>query len=287
MRNTLSEAAQVVVRGEFSTTAPNGNITITLYRNAGGTAETLTSNLCIKQGTTNFYLWPFSSLTTAPTSYSDYLWTMTNGSDTVSGNSVFGGWPDSVSNLQGANTVTITVKDNQAIPVVIDGVDVQIYNSDNTLFLDSKQTDTNGEAVFLLDDGSYKVRLNKTQVGFTIPESLTVSGVTAQEYTGIPVQIVSGAGAGECEVSIFTSSQRPSTPLATLKGTAQIVNLPVELSGKYYPGQKVDGTYSSIDPARLYWVLPRGATVQFTVSDLGISAQKAIPDQASADYKDL
>lgn len=286
-RNTLAESAQILARGRFASTAPNGNITITVYRNASGTPEILTDNVCLQQGTSGVYIWSFSNLDSAPASYSDYFWTMTNGSEAVDGSERFGGWPDQVSNLQGLNTVTITVKDNAATPLAIEGVKVEIYNSDNTVFQDGKTTDINGQAVFLLNNGSYKVRLAKTQVGFAIPEDLTVSGATSQEYTGIPVQIVSGAGAGECEVSIFAASQRPSTNLASLKGTAQIVNLPVNLGGKYYPNQKIEGNYSSVGDARLYWVLPIGATVQFKVDDLGISDQKAIPDQVSADYKDL
>jgi hypothetical protein len=87
-------------------------------------------------------------------------------------------------------------------------------------------------------------------------------------------------------VSIFTASQRPTVPLSSLEGTAQIVSLPAEISGVYYPGQKVNGIYEPTND-RIYWILPQGATVSFQVIDLGISAEKAIPAASSANYKDL
>lgn len=287
-RNTLAESAQILARGKFTT---GGSVTITVYRNAGGTAEALDSAACTEQDSSGHYLWPFSNLTNAPSTYSDYLWIMTNGTpaEDRDGTERFAGWPENVSSLQGANTVTITIKDNQAIPVVVEGVAVQIYNSDNTLFLDSKITDENGLAVFLLDNGSYKVRLSKVQNGFTIPEDLVVSGTTVDEYIATPNTIISGAGAGECEVSIFTSSQRPTIALADLIGTAKIESLPAEISGVYYPGKKVNGTYDSGNK-RMFWILPQLATVQFVVDNLGIGGAdglKAIPATSSADYKNL
>lgn len=287
-RNTLAEAAIILARAKFTTL---DTVTITVYRNAGGAAETLTSAVCTEQDSSGFFLWPFSNLTTAPTTFSNYQWNMSNGTPAEDqwGEASFGGWPENISSLQGANTVTITVKDNQAIPVVVEGVAVQIYNSDNTLFLDSKVSDSDGKAVFLLDNASYKVRLSKVQTGFTIPEDLVVSGTTVDEYIAVPNTIISGAGAGECEVSIFVSSQRPTIALSSLIGTAKIESLPAEISGVFYVGKKVNGTY---DPNnnRIFWVLPQAATVQFVVNDLGIGGadgQKAIPATSTADYKNL
>ncbi len=283
MRNTLSEINQVLARGVFTT---GDTVTITVYRNAGATAETISSNSCSEQGGTGVFIWPFSNLDTHPTTFSDYLYIMTNGASTVIGYERFGGWPDSVVHIEGTNTTTITVYDNQITPVAIGSVSVMIYNSDNTLLIDSKTTDTNGQSVFLLDDGSYNVRLSKPQVGFTIPETLTVSGITTQDYTGIPSTIVSGAGAGECEVSIFTASQRPSAKLSKLEGIATIKTLPTELDGVYYSGQKVDGNYDALT-GRIYWVLPRGAVVFFKVVDIGINEEKTIPDSSAINYVDL
>lgn len=284
-RNTLSESSQVLARAKFTT---GDTVVITVYRNASGTAEVLDSNVCIDQDSSGIYLWLFSNLTTAPSSYSDYLWIMSNGTPAQDqwGIERFGGWPNFVSNLQGTNTVTITVKDNQAIPIVMQDVKVDIYNSDNTLFLDSITTDTNGLAVFLLDDASYKVRLSKPQADFTVPEDLVVLGTTAQEYTGIPSVITPPVGANDCIVSVFASAQNPSLKLTTLKGTATIISLPTLLEGEYFPNTKIEGTYDS-SSGRLYWVLPRLAVIQFKIDTLGISEQKAIPDQSTVSYQDL
>lgn len=284
-RNTLSESAIVIATSEVGQFANGDTVTIELYKN--GTAEPIDSAVCIQLGTSGIFLWMFSNLTTAPSAYAKYNWIM---SDTTtkkaSGAQEFGGWPDLVTNLQGVNTVTITIKDKQAIPVVMEGVKVDIYNSDNTLFLDSKTTDLNGLAVFLLDDASYKVRLSRSQTGFTVPEDLVVSGATAQEYTGIPSVITPPVGANDCIVSVFASAQNPSLKLTTLKGTATIISLPTLLEGEYFPNTKMEGTYDS-SSGRIYWTLPRLAVVQFKIDTLGISESKTIPDQPAANYQDF
>jgi hypothetical protein len=285
-RNTLEEAALILARAKFTTL---DTVTITVYRNAAGSAEALDSAACIEQSSSGYFLWPFSSLTNAPTSFSNYLWIMTNGTpaEDVHGETFFGGWPNFVSNLQGANMTTITIKDNQATPVVMEGVSVQVYNSDNTLFKDSKVTDSNGEALFLLDNGAYKIRLQKNQTGFTIPEDLTVSGVTAQEYTGISNVIVSGAGVDQCEVWMDASSLSGGAP-SNLTGVATTASLPTLLNGIYYIGEKVNGTYDAANK-RIFWILPQGSVIEFSIKDtLGTTkVSKSIPATSTANFQDL
>lgn len=285
-RNTLSEAAIILARAKFTTL---DTVTITVYRNATGTAETLTSNACVEQDGTGIFLWSFSDLNTAPIAYSDYMWIMTNGTPAQDqwGIERFGGFVETIDANVGANSVTLTIEETDTTAIV--GAEVQLLNTAQTIVLDTKITDSNGQVVFSADDGSYKVRLSKSQTTFTVPETLTVLGTTTQTYNGTPITIASGAGAGECEVSIFASSQRPTIALASLEGQAQIKSLPSLISGVYYPGLKINGTYDAANK-RIYWILPQSSTVQFVVNTLGItgvSGLKAIPATATADYSDL
>ncbi len=278
-RFNLNEAGVLVEK--FTTF---DTVTITLWDLSDDSVETLTSASCSEIASSGLFSWALSNITTYPTSYTEYVYKMDNTSVQIYGKVIL---HDIADQANGANQVTITV--NDGVPVPILGVEVQVWNAAQTVMLDSKSTNASGQVVFALDDGSYKVRLAKPQYSFTVPEDLTVSGTTTDTYAGAAIVITPGSGAGECEVSIFAASQRPTVNLANLEGSAEIISLPAELSGIFYPGLKVKGTYDSVN-GRIFWVLPRGATVQFKVDDLGISssdAQKAIPDSASADYSDL
>lgn len=80
--------------------------------------------------------------------------------------------------LAGANTVTLTITDDSDAP--LQGIEVTVHNSAQTDDGLVKVTDANGQAVFGLDDGSYKVVLRSTP-SYTPanPYTLTVSGTTA------------------------------------------------------------------------------------------------------------
>ena len=287
-RIKLAEFSTRKVYSAFGTFANGDSITTNVYKDGSSTPEAQTAGTVAQIGTTGIFVYSLSDLVNQPTTLTEYYWTMEDATTKKDSGLVrVGGWIETASSGPGANLVTITV--NDGVPVPILGVEVQIWNAAETVMLDTKETDSSGQVVFALDDGAYKVRLAKPQYSFTVPEDLTVSGTTTDTYAGAAIVITPGSGAGECEVSIFAASQRPTVNLANLDGSAEIISLPAELSGIFYPELKVPGIYDSIN-GRIYWVLPRGATVQFKVDDLGISssdAQKAIPDSASADYKDL
>lgn len=287
-RNILSESPIIIATSEVGQFANGDTVVISVYRNGSGTPEALDLASCTQIGTTGIFWWGFLNLTNAPTVFSDYKWIMTDsGSKFASGNERFGGFVDTINANVGANSVTLTIEETDTTAIA--NAEVQLLNTAQTIILDTKTTDVNGQVVFSADDGSYKVRLSKAQTTFTVPETLTVSGTTTQTYNGTPLTIASGAGAGECELSIFASSQRPTIALASLAGTAQIVSLPSEISGVFYPGKKINGTYDAANK-RIFWILPQSSSVQFVVNDLGIGGaggQKAIPATATADYKDL
>lgn len=286
-RNITSESLIIIATSEIEQFANGDTVVINVYKNGSGTPEPLDSSSCTQIGATGIFWWGFMNLTNVPTAFSDYKWVMTDsGSKFASGNERFGGFVDNISSIAGANSVTITVEESDTTPIA--STEVQILNTAQDTVLDRKLTDVNGDAVFALDDGSYKVRLSKPQVTFTVPEDLTVSGTTVDTYNGTPLTITSVAGADECEISMFVSSQRPTIPLTTLSGTAQIKVLPTLLSSVYYSGQKIEGSFDSTNK-RLFFVLPQGAIVEFSIPDiLGTTkVSKLIPLTATANFQDL
>jgi hypothetical protein len=82
----------------------------------------------------------------------------------------------------GANQVTVTIQEADTTP--IPDVTVTLLNDAETIILQILTTDVNGQFVTALDDGTYKVRLRKSNFVFTVPETLTVSGATTDTYTG-------------------------------------------------------------------------------------------------------
>jgi hypothetical protein len=98
-----------------------------------------------------------------------------------------GSWQSS--GASGSNAVTVTVED------------------DESALLDAKTTDALGQVAFALDDGTYKVRLRKAFVSFTVPETLVVSGATTETYEGVPF-----------------SATPPSPGMQTLYGYAKTIS---------------------------------------------------------------
>lgn len=107
----------------------------------------------------------------------------------VSGKAVVGEFV--IEEASGANAVTITVRQADLTP--IPDVSVRILNSAQTLTLKTATTNAIGQVVTALNDGSYKVRLSKSLVNFTVPETLTVSGTTTIAYTGAPISVTAPA----------------------------------------------------------------------------------------------
>jgi hypothetical protein len=104
----------------------------------------------------------------------------------------------------GANVVDVTVEDDvSSLP--IPSVQVQVRNSDETVLLAAGVTDVNGVVGFLLDDGTYKVRLRKLgSYTFSNPETLVVVGATQQTYQGTAFSPSAPPTPETCVVSGYT-----------------------------------------------------------------------------------
>ena len=82
----------------------------------------------------------------------------------------------------GNNAVTIHVQDGLAAP--IPDVFVRIADATGTITIATGVTDSGGDYIVALDDGTYQVLLRKAFVNFTVPETLVVLGATTDTYTG-------------------------------------------------------------------------------------------------------
>ena len=80
-------------------------------------------------------------------------------------------------------TITVTETDDDGDP--IPSARVQIYDSGNSVYVAEGTTNGSGVAAIIVPgDATYKARVSKPGWTFTVPETLTVSGDTADAYYG-------------------------------------------------------------------------------------------------------
>ena len=86
----------------------------------------------------------------------------------------------------GYPTATITIKETDTNGAVIPNVRVAVYDAANAVYVNEGTTNGSGIATIIIPggDATYKARLYLAGYTFTIPETLTVSGDTADEYYG-------------------------------------------------------------------------------------------------------
>ncbi len=259
-------------------TISESTVTITLYNLSDGSAVALDSDVCTEIGTTGSYYWPLSNITTYPTSFAEYHYIIYIGATAKDAGKVT--LYDLADTTEGANLATVSIEDASDDPIV--GVSVQCWNSSQTVMLDVKTSDSNGEVVFALDDGIYKLVCSKSQVSFTIPETLTVSGTTALTVDGNVLTIATPTDSTVCRVFDHAYNAAGSQPLSSLTAYATITTLPMSASSKLHSGVKVKATYSPAD-GLFYWDLVQGAVVDFKCEALGIQGYtRTVPSSSTA-----
>lgn len=83
----------------------------------------------------------------------------------------------------GDHATTITLIDENNLPIANARVTIKHATLDDVLAM--LHTNINGEAIFALDDGTYRaICSNYGKHTFTVPETLTVSGDTSDTYVG-------------------------------------------------------------------------------------------------------
>jgi len=116
MRYQLSEGTYIA--GKFSTGA---TVTISLYKMSDGSSVTLTSASCTEIASTGVFRWNTSNITTQPVALTEYIWIMSDGTESQYGKLVLGGYPDNVdqklttmeSDLRGADSDTLKTLSDQ------------------------------------------------------------------------------------------------------------------------------------------------------------------------------
>ena len=202
-----------------------------------------------------------------------------------------GSWEGKEGAGSGASVVTLTVRDSVTL-IGIPDVIVQVFNAALTTLLRWGLTDTNGQIVFNLDDGTYKIMLRKHgSYSFSNPETLVVSGPTTDTYDGVA----------------FSPSAPPSPETCVVSGyTHDIGDLPISVDVEadlVEPRHFTTGGVQIIKSARTvssaaldgYWelVLTRSgeytaATVRYSFKINGIAMNEyLIPDQDNVDFADL
>lgn len=92
-RFTLPETSNLPIVENFTT---GNTVTILLFDPNTGLSVPLNSNVCDEIGSTGFYTWDFSNLTTQPTELTHYRYTMTDGNIEKSNTVTADGWVDLV-----------------------------------------------------------------------------------------------------------------------------------------------------------------------------------------------
>jgi hypothetical protein len=191
-----------------------------------------------------------------------------------------------ISQLTGAvglNTTVITINDGTNL---LNDVSIAIYDSTNTILITSATTDVNGTAMVYLDDGTYKVRLQKSFIVFTNPETLTVSGDTIETFIGEATSIEVPISSEVCRIYEYCYAADGATPLSTVTATATLRSTPYNYSSKLHSILTINGTYNATT-GLLYWDIVRGAIVNFVISQFDINITAMIPNLTTKRLFDL
>ena len=184
----------------------------------------------------------------------------------------------------GANQVDLTIEEVDTTP--IPDVKISIMNSDSTVLLATGMSDSNGEASFALDDGTYKVLLSRIGWTFTVPETLVVDeSPETDTYNGTEVSMGSPPSADICRIGEFCVDQI-GVPLSSVTSYAAITDKPFDDGSGAYETEKIVGTYSAVT-GLVYWDIVKGATVLVEIKEIGIHKKYTVPDQANARLGDL
>jgi len=183
--------------------------------------------------------------------------------------------------MSGSNTITINVKDGSAVNIV--GAWIEVWDSAGTSFIDKKQSNSSGNAVYNGDDGTYTIKMYKSGYSFT-NQTIIVSGNTTANYTGTAFIITPPTDPTLCRVYTKLSGINNVYP-SSATGTATIKRLPYD-TGTIFVSSTVNGVYAPATGV-IYWDLIQGANVQIMVGLFGIDASITVPVENTQLLNDL
>lgn len=193
-----------------------------------------------------------------------------------------GSWQSSTGGT-GTNTVIITLTETGGTPKIVGALVAVKNNTDDTL-LASLTTDVDGKAVFLLDNGTYKVYNTKLgSYSFTNPQTLVVSGNTNASHIGTPISVSAPAQPNTCRLFIWARNP-DGTLMTALTGNIRITALPYKYSGAAHKGDEINFTKHNDG----YWYVDvvYGATGAIYIPALGINTSQTVPSQTTKDIGD-
>lgn len=184
----------------------------------------------------------------------------------------------------GSNQLTLTVNDSLGLPIA--DVNVAIWNNAQTILITWGQTNSSGQLIRAINDGTYKVRLRKALYDFSI-ETVVVNGDTTATVTATGSFPLPPIGPDMCVVFEYFFMPDGITPMSEQPNdSVRIVSLPADYGGQLHTGEIVRGNYV-VATGGLYWNLIRNAKVEFVIPDFGIRKSVTIPDTATKRLSDI
>jgi len=166
-------------------------------------------------------------------------------------------------------------------------VQVQVYRAGDNTLTTWGYTTYDGNFEMALDDGTYNIILRKMPYSFTVPEVIEVTQDETFTVYGSALIIVSPNPLQNCRLYEFCYKADGVTPMTTVTGTAQLINLPFNAnSDRLIASAQLPGSYDPVT-GMLYWDIVRGATVQIAIPAVSLSAEVLVPNLDSARVTDL
>jgi len=174
----------------------------------------------------------------------------------------------------GSNAITLTITDTDDVNIV--DAAVEVWDSAGTSFIERKASNSSGQAVFNLDDGTYTVKVHKA--GYSIAnQTLIVSGVASVTYEMTAYTISAPADPALCRV--YGYFYNPKGGFYTSLAPISIVD-EYETGNNFYAGRST-GVYS-VSTGLVYWDVPQGATATLEISEISYSQAVTVPAAATA-----
>jgi len=198
--------------------------------------------------------------------------------------------------LTGSYTVTLQLYET-GTTTPISNVAVSVKNSDQSVLMGSVTTDSNGQATFARNNGTYKLLCEKSGFTFTTPETLTVSsGSVSQTIYGTEWSAPTAPTAYTCIVYGWVKDV-DNTALSSKTVSAKIANKPVYYTGGtgYSAIQSASDTtdgngYFELTLTRSRYmtaVSGESGKYQLAIAEAGIVWTIEVPDAASVAFTEI
>lgn len=179
----------------------------------------------------------------------------------------------------GSNAVTLTITDTDEVNIV--EAAVEVWDSAGTSFIERKASNSSGQAVFNLDDGTYIIKCHKAGYSFE-NTTLTVSGNTSRTITGTAFVITPASDPDICRV--YTILRDGLEFPATASGTWTAYGI-IEIDNTHYSDSNTAGTYTA-GTGVIYFDIPKNSVVTISIPDY-ITGVYEIPATDTAELSEL